>query len=404
MKSHEEIASRVFSRRDAYKKEQKKQMRRILPAAVSACLVLAILLSLWLYPPIPPHTVDPNETTTDGSGRVLWQDTRPKSGKNSIMENGYYEFPWAYKTNAERYTSLSLGDVKYASRYSEINASHIGEELGVGEAVGYDIYKDKMHFASPSVYALKGISPNLIVAAKYDDGYCLYRSDAEFAFPTLGDLIDAYDLTATLPLTGYYDYTSIIYTLQYRALNEGENSKIWEMLEDCRSAKSATYDQNSKAKYIAFSATSEVLGIENRSFRISADGYLWTNLADYANAYFIGESAAKEIMEYVKASSTKQSPPTFSYLTGTIVETGDGYLKLDDSIMMKNASDGLIFSVLLKDFSIRRYVDSGYLEVGDTITVKYDGRIYDGDALTIETAYEIHHAIVTNDGNALIPE
>ena len=276
--------------------------------------------------------------------------------------------------------------------------------------MGYDVYEELPHTAFPALYRIEGIDPSRLVAVNFDenDTCYVYHSHSENAPATLGDFIDAYALTKTLTLNWYEDCTSVIYVAKYyRLKDEAVGARILELLSACRSAPYHAYGGDHPGKKrISFSVSSEVLGIENRSFRVTEDGYLWTNLADYGYAYFIGEEAAREIIEYAKKNSAEATwnPNSESYLVGKLVETGDGYVKLDDSIMMKNPRDGLVFTVLLKDFKVRRYIDSGFLKVGDTVRITYDGKIYDGDALTIETVYAIDEAIVTNDGSAWIPE
>jgi hypothetical protein len=91
------------------------------------------------------------------------------------------------------------------------------------------------------------------------------------------------------------------------------------------------------------------------------------------------------------------------YIVGTVTEKGDGYIKVDDSIMMKNPEDGLVFTVDVTDKKLGR-VCKALISVGDHVLITYDGRVSEDGALIIENATAIHEVWIDESGNVLIPE
>jgi hypothetical protein len=91
------------------------------------------------------------------------------------------------------------------------------------------------------------------------------------------------------------------------------------------------------------------------------------------------------------------------YIVGTVTEKGDGYIKVDDSIMMKNPEDGLTFTIDVTDKKLGR-VCNLLISVGDHVLITYDGRISEDGSLLVENAESIQEAWITEDGDVLIPE
>ena len=116
--------------------------------------------------------------------------------------------------------------------------------------------------------------------------------------------------------------------------------------------------------------------------------------------------AAREIIDYVKAHMTEPLPgekDSVYYIAGTVTEKGDGYIKVDDSIMMKNPEDGLTFTIDVTDKKLGRVCDA-LISVGDHVLITYDGRISEDGSLLVENAASIQKAWITESGDVLIPE
>ena len=65
---------------------------------------------------------------------------------------------------------------------------------------------------------------------------------------------------------------------------------------------------------------------------MTADGYIRTNIFDYAYIFRIGEEAAEDIISYAKKNGVETEAEPYAYtLAGTITDIADGYIYLDDS-------------------------------------------------------------------------
>ena len=89
--------------------------------------------------------------------------------------------------------------------------------------------------------------------------------------------------------------------------------------------------------------------------------------------------------------------------TGTVTEIGENYIKVDDSILMKNAAEGIEFTVYAEHMNIRRYIISGYLKVGDTVSVEH-GYLPKESYTEIRNATNLEECVITSGGEVLIPE
>ena len=97
------------------------------------------------------------------------------------------------------------------------------------------------------------------------------------------------------------------------------------------------------------------------------------------------------------AKTTPTSP------RGIITEIGADYIKIDDSVMMADPDDGVVFTVKANSLHIRRYIDCGYLRVGGSVMIEY-GATDPTDPFTISTATRLETVIISDSGDVLIPE
>ena len=364
----------------------KKQRSWKRPAAIAACLALILAGTLGLLRPWELRKVDLGGVTR------LYRDT------SSHAESGALIFPWEYRPIWDQFTSLTLNDRSYRSRAKAISRELLGESLGIGTASGYDIYTETTLQQQFPVYAIRDIDPALLIAAELDGLYWVYMQDAYAPPATLGEFLDGYQLAEKMDLASF-TLSENYSTQEYRQLT-GQDNPIWELLESCREAPYLELDPfHPQYKSVIFTATAEALGIYKKSFRISSDGYLDTNVAEYGYAFYIGEEAANAIIDYALSNSqTAEFEPYCYYLSGTVTEIRDGYFLLDDSLLA--AGKGMVFKVPTEDLLIRRWLEFGGIDTGDFITVSYYGGIEDG---TVIGAYSLSRSYL-EDGHVLIPE
>ena len=317
---------------------------------------------------------------------------------------GDIEFPWEYKLTYEKFYTVKYNGNDYRTRTRAINESLLGEVLGTCTAQGVDSYTDKTYTETFNVRKIKGVSEERMIAVGMDNEYYVYFNDEVKCPATFGELLDAYNLSETLPLVKF-------------SVNEGYKEKgyyqitddeyIWQVLSECRNAE--FYAENDKwdrgdRNYLSFTATSEELGVYKRVFYITEDGYVSTNVFNYSYVYYIGEDAANKIITHAKSNATEAEREQYEYtLAGTITEIGDGYILLDDTVLCKDKNDGMVFKVLTEDLIIRRYLECTNIKVGDTVAVKFQTEIVLGEDNTVSGAISMYKGKVTDSGMA-VPE
>ena len=317
---------------------------------------------------------------------------------------GDIELPWEYKLTYEKFYTVKYNGNDYRTRTRAINESLLGEVLGTCTAQGVDSYTDKTYTETFNVRKIKGVSEERMIAVGMDNEYYVYFNDEVKCPATFGELLDAYNLSETLPLVKF-------------SVNEGYKEKgyyqitddeyIWQVLSECRNAE--FYAENDKwdrgdRNYLSFTATSEELGVYKRVFYITEDGYVSTNVFNYSYVYYIGEDAANKIIIHAKSNATEAEREQYEYtLAGTITEIGDGYILLDDTVLCKDKNDGMVFKVLTEDLIIRRYLECTNIKVGDTVAVKFQTEIVLEEDNTVSGAISMYKGKVTDSGMA-VPE
>ena len=431
MKTYEQITADVLRRRDEAVAAQAKKNRSIrrVALAASVCLVtVGVTAGIWgglvLNRPndgtteIGGTTKPTPEIQTDAPvNGAFWDDLRERKDINVMIPETSIEWGWEDMTDSERYTNLDLDGKTYRMRGTVTN--YLGEWLESGEAYGFAWDQDNARHGIPcEIYAMTFSPDHSVVAVQFEGSSEVYRFECERKYDppkTLGEFMETRKLSEVLPLTSLYHERWDGGSSKYDkfALSAEHSDGVWAILEkygDAPFTENSSEESFNIHHYdkerIGFSATSEVLGIRNQSFAVNDNGYIITNIEQYGYNYFIGVDAAREVIDYVKAHMTDPLPeekaPVY-YIVGTVTEKGDGYIKVDDSIMMKNPEDGLTFTIDVTDKKLGR-VCNAQISVGDHVMITYDGRISEDGSLLIETAVSIQEAWITEDGDVLIPE
>lgn len=431
MKTYEQMTADVLRRRDEAVAAQAKKNRSIrrVALAASVCLVtVGVTAGIWgglvLNRPndgtteIGGTTKPTPEIQTDAPvNGAFWDDLRERKDINVMIPETSIEWGWEDMTDSERYTNLDLGGKTYRMRGTVTN--YLGEWLESGEAYGFAWDQDNARHGIPcEIYAMTFSPDHSVVAVQFEGSSEVYRFECERDYDppkTLGEFMETRKLSEVLPLTSLYHERWDGGSSKYDkfALSAEHSDGVWAILEkygDAPFTENSSEESFNIHHYdkerIGFSATSEVLGIRNQSFAVNDNGYIITNIEQYGYNYFIGVDAAREVIDYVKAHMTDPLPeekaPVY-YIVGTVTEKGDGYIKVDDSIMMKNPEDGLTFTIDVTDKKLGRVCDA-QISVGDHVMITYDGRISEDGSLLIETAVSIQEAWITEDGDVLIPE
>ena len=375
----------------AEKVQKKKNRTWVKWTSMAACLVIFVMVGALIIPTLVGDSV-----TIGGIDRIY--------GTEISGNEGGFIFPWEYMTYDEKYTIIKFDGKEYRTRSRTIDEALLGSVIGTCTAKGTDFYTDKTYSETFDVRKINGISEDMVVAVDMDGSYYVYANIKAKQPETFGELLDAYNLSETIPLVkfsvnkgnkekGYYQITDDAY--------------IWQILSECRDAKPYADADNwriNDRKSLSFTATSDVLGVYKRVFYITEDGYIFTNVFDYGYVYFIGVEKANSIISYAKDNASKTEREPYEYrIGGTITEIGDGYILIDDTILCKDKNDGMVFKILTDEFQIKRYLEFRQFKVGDTVVVRFQNEIVLGENNTVDGAVSMYKGIVSNGGLS-VPE
>ena len=347
----------------------------------AACLTLFVIAGILI-----PHLLK-NDATAESKYKYHVSKT-----ERAI------EWPWKYKTPAEKYPVVKFNGKQFTAKsQNSIHTEVMGEVIGSCVAEGLDPDTGKAYTETFEVQKIKGISEELMIAVGNEDGFYVYAVDEKSAPDTLGKLLELYELSQNIELnyvTKCEDYEE----KEELLLDNGE--KIWQILSGCGDAKlddTSDFFERENRRYLAFTATSEALGVYNRVIYISEDGYFATNIFDYEYSYFIGKEAAGQIISYVQKHSTEtKSSTSLPTISGTVTEIGNGYIMVDDTVLCKKSKAGKKYKVYTDDIKIRRWIESGELKEGDLVVVEYEGEI--SSNYEVKGAYSIFTGTLEENG------
>lgn len=238
------------------------------------------------------------------------------------------------------------------------------------------------------VRKIHGISEELMIAAGNEDGFYVYAADESTAPDTLGKLLELYGLSQNIELN--YVTKCENYEEKEELLLDNDD-EIWQILagrSDAKLDNTSDFFERENRIYLAFTATSETLGVYNRVIYISEDGYFATNILDYEYSYFIGKEAAGQIIRYVQKHSTEtKSSSSVPTISGTVTEIGDGYMIVDNTALCRSPKAGKEYKVYTDDIRVKRWSESGEIKTGDLVAVEYEGKI--SGSCKITGAYSI---------------
>ena len=354
--------------------------------AAAACLILLVLGGIKVLPLLPESLA------------------LQLKYKHQIMRaESYIEWPWEYKTNAEKYHTLRYDGREYdIKNINPVSEAVLEECLGMGEAEGIDSYTETKHTEVFEVYKISGVSEQKLVAAGRNGEYYVYRINGVEKPVTFGELMQVYGLQENLEFSRYQICEGYKGKGYYDLLND---DYIWQILSGCETAlldDSVDSFDRSNRNYLSFTATSDALGVYKRVVYISEDGYIATNVFDYSHIYFIGTDAAGKIIEYAKNNAIKGEAEAYELtVAGEVAEIGDGYVLLDDSVLCRRKADGTVYKIATNDFRMQRCIEFAGIKTGDLVVVNYKGEISPSNE--VNGAYSMSRGTLV-DGDLAVPE
>ncbi len=359
-------------------------------ASVAAVLIVGALM-------IPTLNKHSNPISIGGVERN-YKDVHVSGNESDI------DWPWEYKTVYEKYPTVTFDGEVFQTRERAISQSLLGEFLGNCTANGFDFYTASTYTEEFEIYQIKGISEKHLIAVGMANEFYVYLRQENDQPATFGELLDVYNLTETLRFDRFSKFEGFDEKGHYIV---DSDDPIWQILSEYRDAKAIVEDDawnRNEKNYLSFTATSEALGLYKMGFYVTEDGYLWTNIFNHSYIYQIGEEAAEKIIDYATQNATATEPEPYEYsLAGTLTEIGDDYLLLDDSALCVDGTEGMVFKVLIDDLRIRRCLEFGDIEVGDTVVVRFTEAINIQEGNVVEGANSLYQGKLI-DGNVAIPE
>lgn len=350
------IAFALENTDETYLKQSEKTVKSHKKAVftIAACFVLIVTCGIILH--FVKNNTKPNPSVTE------------EHKYNVLITNNAIEWPWEYKTDYEKFSAVKYNNKTYNSRGNIIEDSLIEKLLGDSQAEGYDIYTDTTKNASFEVYKIHNISEECLIAVKMNGSYYVYIA-SDLSFPqTLGDLLSVCGLKETLKFKKFSQNTQN--TSKYFVLTE--EADIYKFLLQCANAPLTVNNNDISTDRISFTATSESLGIYKKVFTVTEDGYIWTNILDYALIYNIGTQKAQEIINYALKNSEEGEAEVYElHFYGKITEINENYITVDDSVLRYDESSGVTMKVLLNDIKVTRCIEFGKLSIGDIVSVTY---------------------------------
>ena len=357
-----------------------------------------------------------NVTVSDGGasggikGGIFALDSlNGRYGNKNVFEGetGFMEWPWNDKTISEKYYHLNFNGKEYTCRDSrKISSDLIETHLCNGEAWGYEYdysYDGGFkHTKTVAIYKIKNVSEDAIIAVELDGEYYVYFTRDVEQPATFGKFMKLLGFEENVTLNKY----SVYEKGKPEGYYEIDGSLVMTVLKDCASAPATGFDFTfDRTSYVAFTVTSEALGIYKKVFYVSPLGYVYTNIMEYGYGYNIGTAAAEKILSYLKSdyATECEMEPYMYYLCGVVTEIGDGYILLDDSVMCKNPEDGVVFKIDTSDPCVYRYVKNGFFGEGSVVQISFRNRIEVGENNTVSGAVSIWEGRLV-DGDVLVEE
>lgn len=304
-------------------------------------------------------------------------------------------WPWAYRTAAERYRTLTADGVRYEGTVRAVSDTLVGDLIGTYTLSGSDGIDGKTYTVDAPVYRLSHVGQSRAVAVRLDGGYYVFTA-ADHAPPaTLGELWTEADLPSAIALESF--------SADGRTFAPGDVDRIWSILSGCRNAPFVGDDRpTADESLIAFTVSAEELGAERVALSVTANGYLRTNVFAWDYRFLIGTDAAKQIAEAAKENAAEiPAKPRERTVVGTVTAVTAQEILLDDAVLCKDPADGITYRIRLIDPRIARYAAGGYVAVGDTVQIAYTGTA--DDEHTVTGAYALDHVQLL-DGDVWIPE
>lgn len=249
-------------------------------AAAVAVVAAAVAVAVW------PQGKTPQ---TDGQWPVKYVEVTKSSAEIAIVPK------WDERTQPERFSELNAGDIRYTTGGNiTLPPELVGAPLGSTTLQGYDFYTDTTHDTTVVYYAIVGIDPTCAVAVQFEGERAWYPYSNHWYMPdTLAQFISDLNLREHLTTASVW-YRPDGRTVEFVGL---QTETVWDLL--LSDGTPTNIDIKRPDNVMSVSVSLPLLGIENVSLAVTADGYLTTNLLGTRKSFYIGEETTAAFAAYV---------------------------------------------------------------------------------------------------------
>lgn len=272
-------------------------LKVLIPAAlVAAAALFVVLASRQFFRPEGPEKT-PYETKVVYPGGETEKATEQETAT---------ERRWEEMETYERFTAMTLGGTLYEACYVRIDDAAAGEKLSDMHFVTED-WNGNPEEIDGEVFRISGINPEYLICVRYQDTEGTYSFLNPCVLPKdLGDFfsgLNAESQLLTMDTATYYycDPEGHYHNIQFEGITrEFILNDILEAYQD------APYSQEFMVERTAMSFGVQIPELcgHYMSLGISENGYLWSNLMHVGHCFYIGEDAAKALIEKVDQSFT----------------------------------------------------------------------------------------------------
>ncbi len=209
---------------------------------------------------------------------------------------------WDERTLPTQFMEFDLNGISYCTKDHNIEGNHIGGILGTVTMEGQDVYEDKIHSIVAEVFNINDISNNCAVAVKFNgyESYYVY-TNRSYSPATLSELVDDLKLSDTI-------FFGILTPDDRTFVTDYDKSTIKELLNEYRDC-ATQYDYVGHRKLFSISTNVDLLGITNKSFAVTEDGYITTNIMEQGYAFYIGADKAQAIADKLGIDKIERVTP-----------------------------------------------------------------------------------------------
>ena len=241
----------------------------------------------------PIATQTPQETAAENVTQI--ENVFPENGAAMLLPK------WNEQSISQQFAECSIDGIIYRSQVTPLATEKAGTYLCDVTMEGYDIYEDKYYTKQALVYTIKDILWECAVAVRFEDAQEYYVYINTWYKPqTLGELVEALQLTDTLLFREAYIYR---YTQDFNTtvvFSDFDDSLVWTMLLDDLSVQNNPDFIDTGDRYLYLSVDIPLLGYKDISMCVTKEGYVTTNILSTYKCFYVGKEKAQEFINTIE--------------------------------------------------------------------------------------------------------